>query len=233
MRAGWPLVLLLLTQVGLAVTGLAIWAWLPAVPAPSPIRPATVEAWPASLESASPIAAAEAAAWLPEARLLHASLQIDWPWQAPPAGETEPLAATGWVGYVFAAPWTGPAEPAGGATLSVLVERLSSEVVFQSTTAWATMPALPPVPTEPAVTSLQAVMAAEAAAGAEFRHACPVHRHLTRVSLVSSPTEPPHWLVTYEDTRQRDRHGLIVTIDAATGEPLALGGTAPECEPVE
>ncbi|MBA2520279.1 MAG: hypothetical protein H0V24_11485, partial [Chloroflexia bacterium] len=215
-----------------AVTGLAIWAWLPAAAAP-PIRPATVEAWPASLESASPIAAAEAAAWLPEARLLHASLQIDWPWQAPPAGETEPLATTGWVNYVFAAPWTGPAAPPGGATLSVLVERLSSEVVFQSTIAWETMPALPPFPTETAVTSLQAVMAAEAAAGAEFRHACPIYRHLTRVSLLTPPIEPPRWLVAYEDTRQRDRHGLTVTIDAATGEPLALGGNAPDCEPAD
>lgn len=230
MRARWPVAALLAAQVTLAAAGLVVWALLPAAPAPPPILPAMVEAWPASLESASPIAAAEAAAWRPEARLLHASMQIDWPWEVPPPGETARIAATGWVNYVFAAPWTGPGQPPGGATLSVLVERLAGAVVLQSSIAWATMPELPAMPAETAVTSLQAVMIAEAAGGAGFRHACPVYRHLTRVSLLAPPDEPPRWLVTYEDIRQRDRHGLTVTVDAGAGGLLSFSSQAPDCD---
>jgi hypothetical protein len=162
---------------------------------------------------------------------MHAVLQIDWPWQAPPAGQTEPVAATGWADYVFAAPWTGPGRPPGGATLSVLVERLTGEIVFQSTTAWEEMPQSRAGPA-PEVTSLEAAAAAEAAGGAEFRRACPVQRHVSRVSLVALPGEPAYWLVTYEDVRQRDRHGLIITVDATTGEARRTGGGAPDCPDV-
>jgi hypothetical protein len=195
---------------------------------PPPVAAAST--WPASIESASPVAGAVAAAWLPEAHLMHAAIQIDWPWEAPPPGETEPIAPTGWVDYVYAAPWTGPGQPAGGgATLSLLVERLSGAVVFQSSTAWETMPTRMTDVPPGAVTSLEAVAAAEAAAGADFRHACPIYRHVTRLSLVTPEEAPAHWLVAYEDTRQRDRHGLIVTVDAVTGVATVGGGTAPEC----
>lgn len=229
MRARWAVGLLVIIQIGLGLAGLAVWAWVPAAPAPPAIGPSVAATSPASLESASPVAGAAAAAWLPEARLMHAAIQIDWPWEAPPDGEPEPVAATGWIDYAFAAPWTGPGQAPGGATLSILVERLSSEIVVQSTAAWETMPRLDPVPPETAVTSLEAAAAAEAAGGAEFRYACPVFRHVSRVSLVTSPREPARWLVTYEDARQRDRHGLIFTVDAATGDALVAGGTAPEC----
>ena len=222
---------LLALQIGLMLVGLAVWAWVPVAPAPPANGPTAAQTWPASLESASPVAAAAAAAWLPEARLMHATLQIDWPWQTPPAGQIEPVAATGWVDYVFAAPWTGPGRPPGGATLSVLVERLTGEIVFQSSTAWEEMPQSR-AGLAPEVTSLEAAAAAEAAGGAEFRHACPVQRHVSRVALVAPPGQPAHWLVTYEDVRQRDRHGLIVTVDAATGEARRTGGTAPDCPDV-
>lgn len=228
MRGRWVIGLLLAAQVGLVMGGLAVWAWVPDAPAPPVLGPTVAETWPASLESASPVAAAAAAAWLPEARLMHAVLQIDWPWEEPPAGQSEPVAATGWVDYVFAAPWTGPGRPPGGATLSLLVERLTGEIVFQETAAWEVMPARHVSPA-PDVTSLDAAVAAEAAGGTEFRYACPVQRHVSRVSLVTPTGAPPHWLVTYEDVRQRSRHGLIVTVDAATGEASVIGGAAPEC----
>lgn len=223
---------LLALQVVLALTGLLVWALVPGAPLPAGLPPAAaaLAPEPASIESASPVAGAAADAWLPDAGLMHAALQIDWPWEAPPPGETEQIAATGWVDYVYKAPWTGPGQPeGGGATLSLLVERLSGAVVVQSSTAWETMPTrmmdVPPG----AVTSLEAVAVAEEIAGADFRHACPVYRHVTRLSFVAPPTPPPYWLVTYDDTRQRDRHGLIVTVDAATGEASVTGGTAPEC----
>lgn len=229
MRVRRLLGLLLVVQLGLAIAGLAVWGWLPAAPAPAPVAPTATGTWPASLESASPVAAAAAAAWLPEARLMHAALQIDWPWEAPPPGETQPVAPTGWVDYVYAAPWTAPGRPPGGATLSILVERLSGEIALQSATAWETMPEVPSRPAETAVTSLEAAEAAEAAGGAEFRYACPVFRHVSRVSLVTPNREPPYWLVTYEDTRQPDRHGLIISVDVSTGEATQVGGMAPEC----
>lgn len=226
---------LLAVQIGLALAGLMVWAWLPGAPpppgsVPGPASGAAVSALPGSIESASPVAGAAAGAWLPDARLMHAAIQIDWPWEAPPPGETEPIAATGWIDYVYAAPWSGPGQPAGGgATLSLLVERLSGAIVVQSSTAWATMPTRSGEPPAGAITSLEAVAAAEAAAGAGFRHACPIYRHVTRLSLVTPEQEPAHWLVAYEDTRQRDRHGLVITVDAETGAATVTGGTAPEC----
>jgi hypothetical protein len=229
MRGRRLLGLLLLVQTALAFAGLAAWAWLPAAPAPAAAVPTASGAWPTSLESASPVAGAAAAAWLPEARLMHAALQIDWPWEAPPAGQTQPVPATGWIDYVYAAPWTAPGRAPGGATLSILVERLSGAIAFQSAIAWETMPDVSSSPLEPAVTSLEAAEAAERAGGAAFRHACPVYRHVSRVSLVTPDESPPHWLVTYEDTRQPDRHGLIITVDAASGVASRIGGVAPEC----
>jgi hypothetical protein len=91
------------------------------------------------------------------------------------------------------------------------------------------MPRVPSRPAATAITSLEAAAAAEAAGGAAFRYACPVYRHVSRVSLVTPVGAPPHWLVTYEDTRQPDRHGLMITVDAATGEAVRIGGVAPEC----
>jgi hypothetical protein len=230
MRGRRLLGLLLVMQVGLVIAGLVVWTQVPAAPAPATVVPTAVPTGLTSLESASPVAGAAAAAWLPGARLMHAALQIDWPWEAPPPGETEPVPATGWVDYVFAAPWTGPGRPPGGATLSVLVERLSGAIVFQSSLAWETMPQVPSPPADTAVTSLEAAAAAEAAGGAAFRYACPVYRHVSRVSLVTPASAPPHWLVTYEDTRQPDRHGLMITVNAATGATSTTGGTAPECK---
>jgi hypothetical protein len=36
-------------------------------------------------------------------------------------------------------------------------------------------------------------------------------------------------VVIYEDTRVLDKHGLLLRIDAATGDVLDRGGDAPEC----
>src|SRR5688500_811526 len=113
---------LLAVQVGLAVAGLLVWALLPGAPPPPEIPPvaAAGSALPASSATASPAAGAAASAWLPGSHLMPAAIQADGPWEAPPAGATEPIAATGWVDYVYAAPWTGAGRPAGGgATLSL------------------------------------------------------------------------------------------------------------------
>ena len=40
---------------------------------------------------------------------------------------------------------------------------------------------------------------------------------------------PQHWLVLYEDSRAPERHGLLLRIDAASGDVLERELDAPDC----
>jgi hypothetical protein len=66
---------------------------------------------------------------------------------------------------------------------------------------------------------------------AVFRGACPEHRHLSRIyPIAAGRTEwPQHWVVIYEDSRAPAVHGLLLRIDAETGEVLAREERAPAC----
>ena len=159
-------------------------------------------------------------------------MQVDWPWDPPPPVVTT-VPGTGWLTYVFVAPWDPALGREEAASLTVLIDRLSGEVAVQTTLGWEKAPEFTPSATAATVTSTAAVLVAEAAGGTEFRRACPNRRHLTRVSLVE-PGEgaalPPHWLVTYEDTDQPGQHGLEARIDAVTAEVLEVESEAPPCE---
>jgi hypothetical protein len=158
-------------------------------------------------------------------------MQVDWPWQPPPPGVVTDIPGTGWLTYVFIAPWQPPGRGPGAATLSVVVDRLSGRVAAQTTLGWEHAPAAPSVIATPTATvpSSTAIILAEAAGGTTFRRACPQFRHVTRISLVDQPGVPAFWLVTYEDSRQPDRHGLLLRIGAVTPGVLATADDAPEC----
>jgi hypothetical protein len=223
---------LLVVEVVLAALAFAIWLWTPEAPLPPPTpapgaAPATL---PATLESGLEVAWQQARAWRSDARLISATMQVDWPWQPPPDAVPE-VPGTGWLTYVFVAPWQPPGRGPGAASLSVVVERLSGRVMVQTTLGWEYAPATAPpaaIPT-PAISTIAAIRLAEAAGGTPFRRACPHYRHVTRISLVEPGEWPQHWLVTYEDARQPDRHGLLLRIDATTHDVLARDDDAPSC----
>ncbi len=160
-------------------------------------------------------------------------MQVDWPWTVP-EGETRELPGTGWLTYTFLGPWDPPGRPPGAASLGVVIERLSGDVVMQETFGWEEAPGFRDPPPAAAIDSSEATLLAESAGGTNFRRACPNYRHLSRTFPVAAGrTEwPHHWVVIYEDTRVPEKHGLLLRVDAASGEILDRGGEAPECDAV-
>jgi hypothetical protein len=185
----------------------------------------------ATYESALPLAHAQADAWLPGAVLLNAAMQVDWPWTVSPDPPAT-LPGTGWLSYAFIAPWDPPGRPSGAASLSVVIERLDGSIVSRETVGWEQAPEFRPPPAPAAVDSDEATLLAEAAGGTAFRRACPQFRHLSRTFPVAAGRTdwPQHWVVLYEDSRVPDQHGLLLRIDANTGQVLARSGDAPTCE---
>jgi hypothetical protein len=219
-------------QLLLAAIALAVWVWTPDRPPlpPLPAGSAPLVGSGATFESALPIAQAQGEAWLPGAILLNASMQVDWPWSVP-AGSVTAIPGTGWLMYGFVAPWDPPGRPPGAAFLGVVIERLTGSVVTQETEGWEQAPELRPPPPLAAIDSTQATLRAEEAGGTTFRRGCPQYRHVSRTFPVAGGrTEwPQHWVVVYEDTRVPDKQGLLLRIDAATGEVLDRDGDAPAC----
>jgi hypothetical protein len=223
-RATW-LVGLLVFQVSIALVGVAPWAWATFADEAMPVLEARLPPEtprPIWLEAARPLVTEVARDWDEDARLALISAQIDWPVDAAGAASGE-LPSGGWLTYVFVR------ETAGGAieSLSVQVERYGGAVTGRTTAEWGgeglaptrglDLPAL-------AISSEAALVAAEAAGGAEFRRACPAARHLTRVTLGPARgqggADPPTlvWLFGYRDVRDRGQTPLFLEVDAMTGE---------------
>ncbi len=226
------LLALLVLQVALIVAGVVLWRRTPSAPALPAIagQHAPRINGGATYESALPIAQGQADAWLLDARLLNAAMQVDWDWTVPDTPVTT-LPPTGWLTYTFIAPWQPWGKPPGAASLDVIIDRLSGDVVRQDTLGWATAPEWREPPLPAAINSTQATLRAEAAGGTAFRRGCPDLRHLSRTFPVAAGrTEwPQHWVIIYEDTRVREQQGLLVRIDAESGEVLEMRQDAPEC----
>ena len=221
------LAFLVVGQLLLGALGVGLWRWQArTTPQPPPLDAMPPIALPVTIESADAAAWARAHAWRDDAQLLSVTMQIDWPWDPPP-GPVETLPDTGWLSYVFIAPVDAALRRDEAASLSLLIDRVSGAVVAQSTRGWEKAPRLDQPVATPAVPSATAALVAEAIAGTAFRRDCPAYRHLSRLSLV--PGAPSYWLVTYEDVRQRERHGLIAKVDATTGTVIEVTGTAPAC----
>jgi len=224
---------LLAIAIALSLAGLLYWRFVPDAPPEPPLPASAAPREPLTLESAEPIAQAQADRWLPGARLLSASMQVDWPWQRAPV---EGLPGGGWITFVYVAPWSAFGRNEQAASLGLVLERQSGQIVQQSTLGWETAPDLLAMPDDPAATpvaepgglsSAAAALVAEAAGGAAFRAECPEVRHVSRV--IRSATAPDEWVVVYEDARQPERHGFLARIDAATGELLEARQDAPSC----
>jgi len=224
---------LLIVQVALAIVALGVWIWTPDAPAlPSlPTATAPLVDGGATYESALPLAQGQADAWLPGAVLLNAAMQVDWPWSVE-GEEAEEIPPTGWLNYTFVAPWQPPGRPPGAASLSVVIERLSGAVVTQDTLGWEEAPQFHATPAAAEIDATEATLRAEAEGGTAFRRECPQFRHLTRTFPVAAGrTEwPQHWVIVYEDNRVPEQHGLMLRIDAETGDVLDRRSDAPSCD---
>ncbi len=176
-----------------------------------------------------PLLQAQAETWLPGASPTMISMQIDWPWTQA-SNDMTAIPPGGWINTVFVAPWQPPIGKSGqGATLSMLYDRGSGEIVGQSVLSWETPPAQPPAWSPPPIDSTAALIAAEDAAGRQFRSACPEQRHTTRISLLDRASDAPNWLVDYDDMLDPQARGLVMRIDATTGEIIAVLADAPPC----
>ncbi|MFT4040110.1 MAG: hypothetical protein QM692_18160 [Thermomicrobiales bacterium] len=230
------LLALLAVQVALVIAALALWRLTPEAPAipPLPANPAPRINGGATYESGLPVAQGQADAWLPGARLLNAAMQVDWDWTVPDDPVTA-LPPTGWLTYTFVAPWQVWGKPPGAASLEVVIERLSGEVLRQDSRGWEQAPEWRDPPPPAAITSAEATLRAEAAGGTAFRRGCPDLRHLSRTFPVAAGRTawPQHWVVIYEDTRVREQQGLLVRVDAATGAVLETRQDAPPCPGAE
>jgi hypothetical protein len=241
------LVLLSILAVELVLAAAGAWLWTSATIADEsprgdpPTLPPEVPR-PLTLETGYPLVAERARGWDEQARLILVSGQLDWPLDVPP-GPLRELPGGGWLTYVFVRDREGQAE-----SLSMLVERYSGTVVQERVAPWGgPAPAgnldLLALPTS----STDAVVAAEAAGGTEFRRACPGARHQTRISLgvaepardgaggsdsAATPETAPDqgergspaaerdeliWILGYRDVRDEGRAPLLVSVGASTG----------------
>lgn len=230
-RARDYLILLVLAQVALLLTG--AWLWQHdrdgnTGPTLVPLDPSLSRDVPLTIEAGFPAALERARQWSAGARLFGAQLQIDWPTD-PAEADTTNLPASGWIIYLFAAPRDDIGDDA--AVYSLMVDRSSGVVIATETTGWTRLPErgfdLPNYP----IASTVALYAAEITGGSDYRLACPQHRHLTRLGLSQSQaTGEPAWVVTYVDSRFPNEAGMRVEVDARTGAISTIQPASDSCE---
>mgnify|MGYP000185609508 CR=1 FL=1 len=173
---------------------------------------------PLTIESALTAATQRAQAWSADAFVFAAGMQVDWPVDASAAGKSE-LPGNGWVLFTFGAAKQGVGLDGNGATLSMLIDRLSGVVIDEREMGWSWEPARRLAVATYPISATVALFAADVSAGLAYRTACPQYRHLSRVSLVpGSSAGGAYWLVTYEDARSAGRPALNVRTDATTGQ---------------
>lgn len=133
----------------------------------------------ASLESGLALAQEVARGSSFGARLVLVSQRVDWPVDAPVAGE--PWVATGgWITYVFTLDGNAPS----GESLSLEIERLSGTIVRTEELTWEEGSERPTLPLgRLPISSDEAIMAVEEAGGTAFRAECPAVRGQTIITL--------------------------------------------------
>jgi hypothetical protein len=228
--AGLAALQLVLATVGIARWGLSSLASEP-LPSPRPELPVDVPR-PVTLESAYPLARERANQWARDAELILVSAQIDWPLEVPPGPVTE-VPGGGWLTYVFVRERPGDDE-----ALGLLIERYSGRIVQETISRWgAPGPRVALDLLSLPVSSTDALLAAEAAGGTEFRRFCPQARHQTRISLGHAPpmlgdgtedTTGLSWFLGYRDVRDKGIAPLRVGVAVDDGRAVVEERYTPE-----
>lgn len=157
-----------------------------------------------------------AAAWTGDAILTFASMQVDWPTDAPPATVTT-VSPFGWIRLMYVAPvHNGPSEYAA---LSLLFERVSGKLTDARVSRWDVEPSEGALLDGITVTDETAVLAAEIDSGTAYRAACPAKRNESIVSLTRDPASAePVWSISYDENGRNSSGSMLVAVNATSGE---------------
>ena len=156
-----------------------------------------------------------ATAWDENSRLVYASMQVDWSSDPPPTTTTT-ISSFGWLRFVYVTDISGGRTDQ--ATLSLLFERMSGQLINQTVNQWSE-----PFPESDlfagiSTTDSTAVLGTELGGGAAFRAECPKIRNRSLVSLVVDQTSgQPVWVISYPGKNGDLVSGMGFVVNAATG----------------
>ena len=156
-----------------------------------------------------------AAAWDSDARLVYASMQIDWS-SDPPPPTTTTISSFGWLRFVYVTDIDGGRTDQ--ATLSLLFERMSGQLINQTVNQWSE-----PFPEADlfatiSTTDSTAVLGTELGGGTAFRAECPKIRNRSLVSLVVDQISgQPVWIISYPGKNGDLVTGMGFNVNAASG----------------
>jgi hypothetical protein len=156
-----------------------------------------------------------AAAWDDDARIVYASMQIDWSADPPPPTTTT-ISSFGWLRFVYVTDIDGGRT--NQATLSLLFERVSGQLINQTVNQWSE-----PFPESElfvgvSTTDSTAVLGTELGGGTAFRAECPKFRNRSLVSLVVDQNSgQPNWVISYPGMNGDLVSGMGFIVNGATG----------------
>ena len=168
-----------------------------------------------------------AKAWDANARLVYASMQIDWPNEAPPTTVTS-ISPFGWLRFVYLTDINGGRTDR--ATLSILIERVSGRLINQTVNQWTENFAEGDLFAQVTTSDTTAVLGTELGGGTSFRAACPDIRNRSIVSLVLDPSSgQPTWVIGYPGKNGDITTGMGFHVNAATGAVTVTRQPPSEC----
>ncbi len=156
-----------------------------------------------------------AEAWDQSARLVYASMQVDWS-SDPPPPTTTTISSFGWLRFVYVTNISGGRTDQ--ATLSLLFERMSGQLINQTVNQWSE-----PFPESELfagvnTTDSTAVLGTELGGGTAFRAECPKIRNRSLVSLVVDQISgQPVWIISYPGKNGDLVNGMGFNVNAASG----------------
>jgi hypothetical protein len=197
-----------------AVTTVRAQDQLPAAPETSAFTfdtPAMALTIPTGVDRGNQVAAR----WNDQAKLVFASMQVDWSTDAPPATITA-LSPFGWIRLLYVAPISnGPSEYAA---LSVMFERVSGRLVAADASRWDLTPPEAGLLDGVTVSDETAVLAVEISRGTAYRAACPNLRSQSLIAIERDPLSgAPIWSVSYRENGRDASGAMRIDVNASDG----------------
>ena len=191
----------------------------------TPIHPSTEPDRPVDFEGVWLFASKVAADWRSDAKLVRATMQIDWPLEPQPEQFAE-LPQGGWILLAFLSK---------GELLTMRLDRGSGTIVETRLLALVEASrdayAAAAIDFEQAsTTSGTAARAADAAYGSEYRAACPEMRFVSWLTVAREPvTGQPVWRITYETRAEEPQPSMMLDVDWQTGDILNVTNATADC----
>lgn len=156
-----------------------------------------------------------AQAWSGDARLVFASMQVDWPTSTPPETVTA-LSPFGWIRLLYVAPIDGG--QSDFAALSLMFERVSGRLVAADSSRWDNAPSATGLLDGVTVSDETAVLAAEIARGTAYRTPCPDLRNQSLIAIDrDAQTGEPIWSISYRENGRDAGGSMRIDVNASNG----------------